>query len=53
MVWVNNFKEWPSTSGKYIVRTLTSMGNSNSFGCEWTGKHWSCNNQIVTEWLKE
>lgn len=52
MQWIDNLKEQPDKPGKYIVRTKTQMGN-NRFDCEWTGKHWSCNNQIVTEWLKE
>lgn len=53
MQWVNNLERGPSKPGKYIVATRTQAGNSNSFNCIWTGKTWSCTNQIVIKWLEE
>lgn len=43
----------PNVAGWYIVRTRTSMGNTHRLDCYWNGKHWSCSNQTVTEWLNE
>lgn len=53
MEWISNLTQQPDEPGKYVVRTTTRMGNSNTFECNWTGKNWSCTNQIVSYWLKE
>ena len=48
--------ELPLNDGKYIVYTRTHMGNEHILATNFNLKnkqpHWSCNNQIVTHWLK-
>ena len=57
MEWIDIKLEEPSTEGKYLVKTLTSMGNIHrieSICHKNKGKmHFNCTNQIVTHWLKE
>jgi len=49
--------EWiyadPIKPGKYIVTTITKMGNSNTLESSWNGKNWNFSNQTFVKYLKE
>lgn len=55
--WVDINEEHPTSEGKYIVKTLTKMGNSHVLESKMTINkkkvHFNVTNQIVTHWLKE
>jgi len=53
MKWVEYNKDFPPTVGKYVVKTLTRMGNVYKIESTFSGKNWSCTNQIVTHYLDE
>jgi len=57
MKWIAVTDELPKTSGKYIVKTKTMMGNENKFNARLhisgSKKTWDVSNQLVTHWLKE
>ena len=57
MKWVSVTDELPETSGKYIVKTKTTMGNENKFNARLyisgSKKTWDVLNQVVTHWFKE
>lgn len=57
MEWIELSNEKPTQSGKYLVKTKTTMGNTHRLDTTCTihdGKvHFSVTNQIVTHWLKE
>jgi len=57
MKWIAVTDELPKTSGKYIVKTKTRMGNENKFNARLhisgSKKTWDVSNQLVTHWLKE
>lgn len=43
----------PVKPGKYIVTTVTPMGNFNKFESTWNGKRWNFSNQIFIKYLNE
>ncbi len=59
--WVDIKEEQPTTEGKYLIKTLTRMGNKHTLEAKMSvnqekGKpkaHFNVSNQIVTHWLKE
>ena len=57
MEWIDITKEQPTQEGKYVVKTITSMGSKHKLEVKCTitkGKpHFGVTNQIVTHWLKE
>jgi hypothetical protein len=57
MEWIDITKEQPTKEGKYIVKTITTMGSNHRLDVKCTitkGKaHFGVTNQIVTHWLKE
>ncbi len=57
MEWIDIKKEQPTEEGKYVVKTITTMGSKHKVEtlCTITkGKvHFGVTNQIVTHWLKE
>lgn len=57
MNWINIKIEQPKLEGKYIVKTMTIMGNTNKVESYCTitkGKaSFNVSNQIVTHWLRE
>lgn len=57
MQWIDISLEQPTTAGKYLVKTRTSMGNTHRLEANYTitnGKgHFGVTNQVVTHWLKE
>lgn len=63
MQWIDISLEQPTTAGKYLVKTRTTMGNTHKLEAgytitkdEKTGKekrHFNVSNQVVTHWLKE
>lgn len=57
MEWIDIEKEKPVETGKYVVKTITKMGNNHKLEALCTvhdGKsHFSVTNQVVTHWLKE
>jgi hypothetical protein len=50
MEWLTTNPEKP---GKYLVETITTMGNTNRFESYWNGDKWSFNNQTFVKYLKE
>lgn len=57
MEWISVKEKLPKKEGKYVVKTVTSMGNTHkveTFCTITKGKaHFGVNNQIVTHWLQE
>lgn len=57
MEWIDITEEQPTKEGKYVVKTITSMGSKHKLEAKCTitkGKlHFGVTNQIVTHWLKE
>lgn len=52
MEWIEYKKGDNLSVGRYLVKTLTMMGNVHRLECTYLGKNWSCSNQIVTHYLK-
>ena len=57
MKWIDFKKEQPKVEGRYVVKTITTMGNHHKLDaiCHINkGKvHFGVSNQIVTHWLNE
>jgi len=53
MVWVEIKERKPSSSGKYIIKTITRMKNVQRFEARFDGNNFDISNQIVTHWLEE
>lgn len=61
MEWIDITKEQPTKEGKYLVKTITTMGSKHRVDAKCTitldkGKikaHFGVTNQVVTHWLKE
>lgn len=57
MEWIDIDNELPTQEGKYVVKTITTMGSNHKLEakCSITnGKaHFGVTNQKVTHWLKE
>jgi hypothetical protein len=57
MKWIEVSLGLPTQAGKYVVKTRTTMGNTNKVEAGFSitnGKgHFSVTNQIVTHWLDE
>lgn len=54
MEWIPLTEKQPEKKGKYIVTTLTTMGNIHRFEARYHGGgKWSVSNQKVTHWLSE
>ena len=57
MEWIDIKKEQPTKEGKYVVKTITTMGSNHKVEtlCTITkGKaHFGVTNQNITHWLKE
>ena len=58
MEWIDIKKEQPTQEGKYVVKTITTMGSNHKVEarCFLDGKgkaHFGVTNQNVTHWLKE
>lgn len=55
--WVDFKLEQPKSNGKYIVSTITPMGNIRKFEANLTitnaKSHFDISNQVVTHWLKK
>ncbi len=57
MEWIDIKIEQPIVGGKYLVKTLTTMGNTHRVEANYTIAQnkgsFHVSNQIVTHWLKE
>jgi len=53
MKWVEYDRDNPPEIGRYVVKTRTMMGNTHKIESTFSGKNWSCTNQIVTHYLYE
>jgi hypothetical protein len=53
MTWIDLTERKPTSPGKYIIRTISRMGNVNRFEARFDGKNFDISNQIATHWLEE